>query len=110
MIEGVWVVRFATANQHGAGVVVFETGRVFGGDSSFYMSGTYTVDKTTVTARVRVRKHTNVPSMFSVLGSDDTVIDVVGQLSGDTMGGHGRRVDQPSMVVNLNFERLDDLP
>lgn len=41
----------------GAGVVVPETNRVFGGDSSYYYTGTFQVRNGEVTAQVRVRHY-----------------------------------------------------
>lgn len=36
MIEALWSVEFVAANgNYGGGVVIFESGRIFGGDSSF---------------------------------------------------------------------------
>jgi hypothetical protein len=44
MLEALWSVGFITGQGlHGAGVVIFETGRVFGGDSYFYWVGSYRV-------------------------------------------------------------------
>jgi hypothetical protein len=50
-IEAVWAVNFITpVGAGGAGVVVFETGRIFGGDSYYYYIGGYLINGTEVHA------------------------------------------------------------
>jgi T3SS negative regulator,GrlR len=40
-----WTIRFGALDQElGAGILVFETGRAFGGDSCFAYTGNYSVD------------------------------------------------------------------
>ena len=48
-------------------MVVFETGRVFGGDTSFFYIGSYELTQTRVSGRVRVKRHSeSLPSVFGL--------------------------------------------
>jgi hypothetical protein len=52
-LEGLWTVEFEVAGgwQNG-GVLVFETGRLFGGDSNYYYLGTFGVAGEVITAEL----------------------------------------------------------
>ena len=54
-LEALWSVVFLTPNSQriNAGVVVFESERIFGGDSWFYYTGTYKGEKGKLVARVK---------------------------------------------------------
>ena len=53
MLEALWTVEFGSSMEsYGAGVLVFETGRIFGGDSSYYYLGTFLVKNEIVEAEV----------------------------------------------------------
>ena len=58
-LEALWALTFGTEQRLGAGVVVFETGRIFGGDGNFYYLGHYdynTRDQT-ISGEVAVIRH-----------------------------------------------------
>jgi hypothetical protein len=54
-LEALWSVVFLTPNSTrlNAGVVVFETNRIFGGDSWYYYTGTYQGKGGKLTAKIR---------------------------------------------------------
>ncbi len=53
MLEGLWTIEFVSnVETYGAGVVVFESGRILGGDSSYYYIGTFRVKNKIVEAEV----------------------------------------------------------
>jgi hypothetical protein len=54
-LEALWSVVFLTPNSTrlNAGVVVFETNRIFGGDSWYYYSGTYEGKDGKLSARIK---------------------------------------------------------
>ena len=117
MIEGMWAVYFNADNGGapgvgpGAGVVVLETGRVFGGDSSYYYTGDYDVAAGgRVTARIRVRHYAGPRN--NIFGAvQDASLEVSGILLGREqamMGGHV--VGAPQQRIALGFVRLADLP
>ncbi len=53
MLEGLWTIEFVSnLGTQGAGVVILESGRILGGDSSYYYRGTFEVKNKTVEAQM----------------------------------------------------------
>ena len=67
-MEGFWSVAFSGRQGAGYGVVVFNGNRLFGGDSSFYWTGTLKVEGGRLEATIRARSHSGHP-VPSVLGT-----------------------------------------
>jgi hypothetical protein len=70
-IEALWLVEFRDTNNamhSGSGVIVFETGRVFGGDSSIVYLGSYEVVHNILTLKVKLIQHTKVDGMSHMFG------------------------------------------
>ncbi len=68
MLEALWSVEFVSNVQEtGAGVALLETGRVLGGDSSYFYVGTYSMDKSDVQASLRVTHYAGPPN--SIFGN-----------------------------------------
>jgi hypothetical protein len=65
-IEALWTVNFATAAGAGNGIVIFETGRIFGGDANYFWVGDYNVQNGRITANLNVSNYSGVP--YSVFG------------------------------------------
>lgn len=83
MIEGLWVIKFLTPDDPtmalNGGVVVVETGRIFGGDSGyFYVGSLDPAGKGTWNANVRITRHD--PDIESVFGDVD-MIELSGSLT-----------------------------
>ena len=74
-LEGLWVVRF-TASLTGAGVVVLETQRLFGGDSGYYWYGDYRTDGGQIVARATIVRHTVIPNAGTIFGDDADRFDI----------------------------------
>lgn len=113
-IEALWAVHYGDVGVPGqvnGGVVVFETSRIFGGDSKFYYVGEYKVSSQTVTGTV-MSTHFSGDSMtafgFSTTGS--LHIGFNGRRRGDTIDGEAWLIDQPSERVPILLKRLADLP
>ncbi|HVC28292.1 MAG TPA: GrlR family regulatory protein [Gammaproteobacteria bacterium] len=71
-IEGLWSVIFSgRVGPASAGVVIFERGRIFGGDTHMYYIGDYEIKNGILSGSIRVRVHSNVLGIVSVTGSDD---------------------------------------
>ena len=59
-IEALWTINFEVPNllkRSGGGVIVLESGRMFGGDSSFYYVGDYCVNRKQMSCTVQVKRH-----------------------------------------------------
>ena len=113
-IEALWAVHFgdvAVPGQVNGGVVVFETLRIFGGDSKFYYIGEYDVSGDKVTGTV-VSTHFSGDGMTAFGFSTEGSIRVrfSGLRIGDKIDGDAWLVDQPLRKVKITLERLADLP
>jgi hypothetical protein len=65
-IEALWTVNFATAAGAGNGIVIFETGRIFGGDGHYFWVGDYDVQNGRIMANLNVSNYSGMP--YSVFG------------------------------------------
>lgn len=112
-IEAMWQVTFgagitATGVEFGAGVVVLETGRLFGGDSWFYYIGTYNVVGEDVTCEISVRRHT--PGNASVLGKDNSILILRAKFNQEQMLLVGNDAENPAMQFQASIRRIAELP
>jgi len=110
MLEALWSVGFASnVNDSGAGVVVLETGRILGGDSSYLYVGNYRVENGEILADVKVTHYAGQPSSvfgpakefnLSLKGVPDKVqFDMVGHV-----------VENPTLKILIQFIRRAELP
>jgi hypothetical protein len=109
-IEALWAVNFASPlGAAGSGVVVFETGRIFGGDSLYYYIGDYVVSVNTVRGKVEVIHYSGPPlNIFGLI--DRMTLQYEGQIRGDTMEATGIDPTNPQRRVTMQFRRLANLP
>lgn len=115
MIEALWSVEFAATppsnaepSSEGAGVVVFETGRVFGGDSRYYYAGNYSADAESITATIGV--HHYAGERDSVFGDAPIyTLRVSGAISRDTFQVTGKADGSDRQFIAI-FTRRAELP
>ncbi|QOY51398.1 GrlR family regulatory protein [Candidatus Sulfurimonas baltica] len=112
MIEGLWLVEFQNVQNAGSGVVVFETGRIFGGDSAYYYLGEYSSVHHKFTAKIDVNKHnSSLPNIFHPL----TNITILFQEQ-DISNGFGNTIlighlqEDTSRQIAVKFTKLAELP
>ena len=111
-IEALWAVDFESQGGLGAGVAVFETERVFGGDSGWYYTGRYKLDRNEITARIRVRQYGgSLPSVTGHSPGETFEIDIVGTFDGsDHIEAVGTVVDPLGTEMRFSMRRLENLP
>ena len=112
-LEALWTVKFEDATVQGwvnGGVVVLETGRIFGGDSAYYYLGTFELDGDRFTADVRVVHYSGDPTTTFGTTETDFKIQLEGQRSGDTIQAEMWRVAAPNLRLPTILERKADLP
>jgi hypothetical protein len=85
MVDGFWTVHFEAAGNRGAGVVVLTNGKVFGGDSGFTYSGSYSVSGDTMTGEVNAQNFE--PTVPSLLGVSSYTLSLRGKITGDVISG-----------------------
>ena len=114
MIEGLWSISFSTVDQPqevvSGGVVVFETLRVFGGDSAYFYTGNYSsVNGNLVTASVSIN-HYFGPSL-SVFGPlEKCAIIMKGPIAADEFSVQGYVRENPLLQFIAKFVKRAELP
>jgi hypothetical protein len=111
MLEALYGVEFGSnLNIGGYGVVVLETERVLGGDSSFVFVGSYKVNNHVVTAKVKCTNDRK--SLTSVFGDiDEFNLHLEGTpTSHDQFILQGHMIENPSMKIEVKFTRRAELP
>jgi hypothetical protein len=86
-MEGFWTVQFSGVQGFGWGVVTLIGGQVFGGDSSFLYTGTYTDRDNVLTAKVHIQRA--APGAPSVMGRDQFDLELTGTLRGNAIAATG---------------------
>jgi len=113
-IEALWTVNFAAPSGAGNGIVVFESGKLYGGDAQYYWTGTYTVNNGKIIATLDVRNYGGMPySVFGQLKNFQLEIDanVPGTIApGTVMQASGRLVNQPAQGMTLYLTYRAALP
>ena len=110
MLEALWSVEFvSTLGRSGGGVVVFETGRVFGGDGQYYYLGNYKVEGEIASGEAEITHYSGQP--LSVFGPMEKFrIKVSGKLQAPIMELTGYLVDNPSIKIVMRLTKRADLP
>ena len=114
-IEALWTMQFHNASgpASSAGVVVFESGRIFGGDSCYYYLGNYRVDGLTIHGQVKSVRFNHQQQCQSVIGPYE---QLVFQFAG-TMGEQRNIIEgtlsvmaDPTRQIRATLTRRHDLP
>jgi len=110
MLEALWSVEFVSNLQSfGAGVAVFETGRVFGGDSQYYYLGTFRVANGVAQANIKVNHCFGLPS--SIFGPMKKFnLKLTGQPNTPVMELRGHLVEDPKLQIYIRLTKRADLP
>lgn len=111
MIEALWSVEFRSNLQLiGSGIVVLETGRVFGGDSAMIYIGSYHVSGNDIKAKLHIQRYANVPGMISVTGLNDYQLELSGKIDQKEIVLHGQVVGAPDIQMVVRAVRRAELP
>jgi|SRR5665213_1544781 hypothetical protein len=86
-MEGFWLVQFQGVQGFGGGAVTLIHGKVFGGDSGFVYTGTYTDQGGALTAKIHVKRA--FPGTISVMGKDQFDLELTGTLQGNVIAAKG---------------------
>ena len=112
MIEALWSAEFRDSNNQmfGSGIVVFENGKVLGGDSAFTFVGNYFIKDGIGHATIRVKRYSNTINMQSISGLDDYVLDAIGAIDREHMIFNGTSKSAPGFTLNIDMVRRAELP
>lgn len=112
MLEALWSVEFSSSLSSGGGngVVVFETGRIFGGDSSMIYVGGYKVENGILRVDVNVQTYAHVQGMQSITGLETFNLVATGTPARDSLLLSGYVVENPSTTMTIKAIRRAELP
>ena len=119
-VEGLWSLTFKGTGvqgqeDYGAGVVIFESCKLFGGDSAYFYLGDYDVHNDTLNANVKVVNYVHgIPNVFG-LDENEYELDVVAQVPssekvGCSVRGAGTVKGHPNLQIQVILTKRADLP
>ena len=110
MIEALYGIEFASnVDDGGYGVVVLETGRILGGDSSFVFVGSYEIMNSIVSAEVKCTNDRKF--LRSIFGDiDEFNLHLEGVPAHDEFILQGHMIENPSMRIEVKLTRRAELP
>ncbi len=106
MDNGLYKVRFETPRGNGTGVVVLREGLLWGGDSSMFYTGTYTLDDGAFVAKIVTNVHTIAPHRPSIFGRDIVHITLKGTFSRDYAEIIGVAREVPDIDFRAELSKL----
>ena len=103
--DGLYKVHFQTPRGVGDGVVVLQGGKLRGGDSMIYYTGTYTQNGNQFAAQVDTDAHSAppVPGLQSVFGPNKVHIAISGTSSGNTAQLQGTSPQAPGVPLQATL-------
>ena len=110
MIEALYGIEFLSNEGNGGhGVVVLETGRILGGDSSFVFVENYEVNNGTITADVKCTNDRQ--TLQSIFGDiNEFNLHLEGTTNHNEFVLQGHMVENPSMQISVKLTRRAELP
>jgi hypothetical protein len=105
-MEGFWLVEFKGVQGFGGGAVTLVNGKVFGGDSGFVYSGTYTNQAGSLDARIHVNR--SFPGAQSVMGLEKFDLWLTGSVQGNVIRANGSVPGTP-LVFQATLTKLGDI-
>ena len=110
MLEALWTAEFSSnLGIFGAGVVVFETGRLFGGDSQYYYLGTCEVKNEVLEADIEVTHFAG--QGFSLFGGLKKFhLKAEGKIKEPKMEISGYLKENPDLKIYIQLTRRAELP
>lgn len=112
MLEALWSAEFSSNQGNiGAGIAVFETGRVLGGDGGFMYVGNYRVENGTAHAELKVTKYSDIGNIQSIFGPlNQFNLTVSGPANSQSMVLKGHMIENPSFQITIKAVRRVELP
>ena len=102
---------FSNSNVGGNGIVILETQRVLGGDSSFSIIGDYDIKGRDFNAIVKCNNYAN--TLESIFGNiDNFTLNLKGRANEEftTIDAEGYMDGNPKHLIQLRLERIAELP
>ena len=110
MLEALWSAEFESSQGvYGAGVAIFETGRIFGGDAKYYYIGKTDLQGDMVHVDLQINHYAGQP--YSVFGAARQFhLKLSGKVQVPVMDLHGHLVGDPKQKIHIRCTKRADLP
>lgn len=109
--EALWSISFESDTGIGGdGIVVFETERIFGGDSAMIYTGEYRIKENYVRVRAHVKRYSSPPGMAPVFGFNEFTLEVNGEYDENHMTLKGLVAEDPRRAIMMKLVRRAELP
>lgn len=110
MLEAMYGIEFTSnMNDGGYGVVILETGRILGGDSSFVYVGTYEVNNGVVHADIKCTNDRQfLQSVFGDVKEFNLHLEGKPEHKGFILQGH--MIEDPAKKISIKLTRRAELP
>jgi len=109
-LEALWTIQIEAAGEwRTGGIVVFDRGRVFGGDSHYYYFGSYAEERNLIRGEARI-VHYNGPLGTGFGNSPDFVVVLEARRSGGIINGHIHKPGNESAKLAIRCLRRETLP
>ena len=105
MKNGLYRVIFQTGLGNGSGVITLQDGKLLGGDASMFYVGDYKTNNGAFSATVKVDRHTAIPGIASVLGTNKAVLNLEGTHTETAVSAEGSASQAPGIkfAASLNW-------
>jgi len=111
MIEAMYAVEFmSNLNKIGQGVVIFETDRIFGGDSGFTYIGKYEIKDKTLYIEAKIKEYGNLNNENVIGLNEYTLIAQASIENYESITLKGYAKEDQSKLVLINLKRIEELP
>ena len=109
MIDGLYAARFGSnLGNIGTGVVIFDGGRLHGGDASYFYKGKFRLDDSRIIATVDVVHYAGQPN--SVFGpAREFRLTLNGVINPQGFSLAGQVADHPTLMINIDVRKISDL-
>jgi hypothetical protein len=108
-VDALWTIQFEVAGEwRSGGVVIFDGGRLFGGDSHYYYFGRYDEHGPQLKGEARIIHHSG-PSATGFGDSPDFMVVIAGRLSGDIIAGQIHKPGNEGAALKLRCVRRQNL-
>jgi hypothetical protein len=108
-IDALWTIQFEVAGEwRSGGVVIFDHGRLVGGDSHYYYFGRYDETGAQVKGEARIIHHSG-PSATGFGDSPDFVVVLSGRITGDVINGQIHKPGNEGARLLLRCVRRQNL-
>jgi len=106
-LDGLWTAEFGSSvGVSGGGVVVFQGGRILGGDNAYLYEGNFNVDGRNFSATLRVLPFIEgAESVFRTIGKNLT-LQLTGELTSDGRAiGQGYPLEMPTLKFGVKLTK-----